>query len=139
VGKLIGPAHHKAIERIARVELVIHRVEVQTRLFGSLDGRNGFGLGADKIQLRIGHADFHQHRLQQLAIGLGQPLAKGPRRYSHDQLAVVAAFLPGGCKPGREAMRVNPPFHVLQNFFPGSHLFFAGCMYSPDPYAQSAG
>ena len=123
VRELVRCAHDKRIKRVARIELMIDRIEIQARLLhGSIPCRGRrFILRAQKIQVRIAHAHFGQHGLQQLAVGFRQSLAEYPGWNSYDELAVFRSFLASGAKPRGETVRVNPPFHVLQNFFPGIH------------------
>jgi hypothetical protein len=71
--------------------------------------------------MRVTHAYFGQDSLQQLALGFRQPLAEDPRGDANNEFAVFRSFLTRRAKPRVEAMRIDPPFHVLQNFFPGIH------------------
>ncbi len=124
--KLIRAADHERVERVARIELMIHGLEVQPRLLARRVGRARTRQRV-RVSLQTNSScvsampDFDQHGLQQLAVGFGQPLAKRPRGHAHNQLAVLVAFLPCGAKPGGKAVRVHPPFHVLQNVFPRIH------------------
>src|SRR5712691_10381002 len=62
-----------------------------------------------------------EHSLEEFAVSLRQTLAEHPRGHPNEQFAVLRAFLAGGTEPGREAMRVNPPLHMLQNLIPSAH------------------
>jgi hypothetical protein len=71
--------------------------------------------------MSVAHSHFGQNRLQQLAVGFRQSLPEDARGDSNHEFAVFSALLPGGPEPCRETVGINPPFHVLQNFFPGIH------------------
>src|SRR5258708_24635929 len=108
-----------------RVQLVGDGIKIQARLLGGSSCRQGIILRTEKFEMRVVHADFHQNGLQQLTISFREALAKDARRHADDELAVFRAFLPRGTKPSREAVGVNPPLHMLQNFVPRIHCFGA--------------
>ena len=111
--ELVRCAHDKRFKHVARIKLVIDGIEVQARLLGRRSCRQGIILRAKKLKMRVVHADFDQNRLQQLTVSFREPLSKYARRDSNHQLAVFRAFLACGAKPCGEAMRINPPLHVL--------------------------
>ena len=100
---------------------MIDGIEIQSRLLQGIARRRRFILRAHKFKMSVAHAHFGQDGLQKLAIGFRQPLAKDAGGNSNEQLAIFGAFLSCGPKPCRETVGINPPFHVLQNFFPGIH------------------
>jgi hypothetical protein len=71
--------------------------------------------------MRVPHAHFGQDGPQQLAVGFRQPFPEEPGGDANHELAVFSSFLTCGSKPRGETVRVDPPFHVLQNLFPGIH------------------
>ena len=101
---------------------MIDGIKVQARLpGGGSSRRQRIILRAEKFEMRVVHADFHQDRLQQLPVSFREALPKNARRHADDQLAVFRAFLASGAKPSGEAVGVNPPLHMLQYLFPGIH------------------
>src|SRR6266566_2645177 len=127
VRELIGPADDKRVERVSQIELMIDAVEIETRLFDRrcCARRRRLRLAANEIELHVRHAHFYQHRLQQFAVSLSQALSKGPRRDPNDYSAVIGPLLLRRKEPSGKAVRINPPFHMLENFFPGVHVLKA--------------
>jgi hypothetical protein len=118
---LIRRAHDKGLKLVAGIQLMIDGIKVQARLLGHISRGAWFIFRAHELKVRISHAHFGQNGLQQLAVGFRQPLPENPGRDADHEFAVFRSLLTGRTKPGGEAMRVDPPFHVLQNFFPGIH------------------
>src|ERR1700674_1048803 len=119
MSKLVRSADDERIKGVARVELVVRRIEIQFRLRDrGCIWRSGLRLGANVFEQELRLAHFREHRLQELPISLRQPLAEEPRRHADDQSVLIRAFLPRGTKPGSETVWVDAPLRVLQDLVP---------------------
>jgi hypothetical protein len=116
---------------------MIDGIEVQASLLQGISRWRRFVIRAHELKVRISHAHFGQDGLQQLAVGFRQPFPEDPGRDANHELAVFSSFLTRRPKPRGEAVRVDPPFHMLQNFFPGIHsvkvLNVGGLQVQPAP------
>jgi hypothetical protein len=100
---------------------MIHGIKIQARLLEGISRWRRLIFRAHEFKAGIAHAHFGQDGLQQLAVGFRQPLPENPGGYANHEVAVFGSFLARGTKPRGETVRVNPPFHMLQNFFPRIH------------------
>src|SRR5688500_9043495 len=78
MGELIRIANDEGVEGVARIKLVVHRLEIEARLLGT-GGQirdRWFGLVANKIELQLRHPDFDEHGMKQFTVGLCQPFSK---------------------------------------------------------------
>jgi hypothetical protein len=116
---------------------MIDGIKIQARLLQGICRWHGFIFRAHEFKARISHAHFGQDGLQELAVGFGQPFPEKPGGHANQEPAVFRSFLTRGPKPRGEAVRVDPPLHVLQNLFPGIHsvktLIVNGLQVQPVP------
>ena len=101
---------------------MLRRIEIQPGLcYSCRIWRRCLRLHANEVDDNLRPANLHKHRLQKLAIGLLQPLAKEPGRYPDHHVVAFHAFLACGPEPGGETVGIYAPLHVLEDLIPKIH------------------
>src|SRR5262249_13845583 len=122
MGELIGSANDELIEGIARIQLMVGRLEIELGLRClHRCRRRGLGFGAYELEAQTGTADLSQHSLQEVAIGLREALAEQAGGDANDEAVLFGALLPRGTEPGGVAMRIYSALGVLEYFIPEIH------------------
>src|ERR1700730_7993557 len=122
VRKLVRGAHDERVKGVARVELMIRRIEVELRLRVSWRDRDDrFRFGANKFESELRASDLGQNGLKKFPIGFRQSLAEQPRGNANNQAVLFGPLLPCGTEPGEETVRIDTPLGVLKHFVPKVH------------------
>ena len=111
VRKFVGLADDECFEGVARLELIVAALEVQSRLFNRDGGwrrRCGVFLGADVLHFQARHAKFMKNGANNFAVRTGQHLPEDYGRDLYVYRIAVGAVQARRSEPSREGIQANP-------------------------------